>query len=71
MKRRNRTAIHKKNKESIMDNKIEEKKELDQNSKPTTSNIRRIPKKGEPGYDEFMRELFRSAGSNMLREDEI
>lgn len=54
-----------------MDNKIEEKKELDQNSKPATSNIRRIPKKGEPGYDEFMRELFRSAGSNMLRDDEI
>ena len=40
-------------------------------SKPTASNIRRIPKKGEPGYDEFMRELFRSAGSNMLRDDEI
>ncbi|WP_295040939.1 hypothetical protein [uncultured Fibrobacter sp.] len=54
-----------------MDNKIEEKKELDQNGKSTTSNIRRIPKKGEPGYDEFMRELFRSAGSNMLRDDEI
>lgn len=54
-----------------MDNKIEEKKELDQNSEPTTSNIRRIPKKGELGYDEFMRELFRSAGSNMLRDDEI
>lgn len=71
MKRRNRTATHKKNKESNMDNKIEEKKELDQNGKSTTSNIRRIPKKGEPGYDEFMRELFRSAGSNMLRDDEI
>ena len=54
-----------------MDNKIEEKKELDQNSKPTTSNIRRHPMKGEPDYDEFMRELFRSAGSNMLRDDEI
>lgn len=54
-----------------MDNKIEEKKELDQNGKSTTSNIRRFPKKGEPGYDEFMRELFRSAGSNMLRDDEI
>ena len=34
-----------------MNNKIEEKKELDQNGKSTTSNIRRIPKKGEPGYD--------------------
>lgn len=54
-----------------MDNKIEEKKELDQNGKSTTSNIRRFPKKGESGYDEFMRELFRSAGSNMLRDDEI
>ena len=54
-----------------MNNKIEEKKELDQNGKSTTSNIRRSPKKGEPGYDEFMRELFRSAGSNMLRDDEI
>ena len=54
-----------------MDKKIEEKKEFDQNSNPATSNIRRIPKKGEPGYDEFMRELFRSAGSNMLRDDEI
>lgn len=54
-----------------MDKKIEEKEELDQNSNPATSNIRRIPKKGEPGYDEFMRELFRSAGSNMLWDDEI
>ena len=54
-----------------MDKKIEENKEFDQNSKPTTSNIRHIPKKGDPGYDEFMRELFRSAGSNMLRDDEI
>lgn len=54
-----------------MNNKIEEKKELDQNGNSTTSNIRRIPKKGEPGYDEFMRELFRSAGSNILRDDEI
>ena len=70
MKRRNRTPTQK-NKEFSMDNKIEEKKELDQNSEPTTSNIRRIPKKGELGYDEFMRELFRSAGSNMLRDDEI
>ena len=54
-----------------MDKKIEEKKEFDQNSNPATSNIRRIPKKGEPGYDKFMRERFRAAASNMLWDDEI
>jgi hypothetical protein len=54
-----------------MDKKIEEKKEFDQNSNPATSSTAHHPKKGEPGYDEFMRELFRSAGSNMLRDDEI
>ena len=54
-----------------MNKKIEEKKELDQNSNPATSCTARHPKNGEPGYDEFMRELFRSAGSNMLRDDEI
>ena len=54
-----------------MDNKIEGKKELDQNSKPATSNIRHHPLKGEPGYDEFMRERFRAAASNMLWDDEI
>lgn len=29
----------------------------------------RHPRRGEPGYDEFMRELFRKAASNMLRGD--
>jgi hypothetical protein len=54
-----------------MDKKIEEKKEFDQNSNPATSSTAHHPKKGEPGYDEFMRERFRAAASNMLWDDEI
>ncbi len=54
-----------------MDKKIEEKKEFDQNSNPATSSTAHNPKKGEPGYDEFMRERFRAAASNMLWDDEI
>ena len=54
-----------------MDKKIEEKKEFDQNSNPATSSTAHRPKKGEPGYDEFMRERFRAAASNMLWDDEI
>ena len=45
--------------------------EQDQNNEPVSENVFRHPKKGEPGFDEFMRSLFRRAGSNMLREDEI
>ena len=45
--------------------------EQDQNNKPVNDNPFHHPKKGEPGFDEFMRSLFRRAGSNMLREDEI
>ena len=48
---------------------MEEKR--NQNNKPPTSNTLRHPKKGEPGYDEFMRELFRRAASNMLHDDEV
>ena len=45
--------------------------EQNQNNKPVSENVFRHPKEGEPGFDEFMRSLFRRAGSNMLREDEI
>ena len=48
-----------------------EEGKTDQNNKPATSNTLRHPKKGEPGYDEFMRELFRRAASNMLHDDEV
>ncbi len=50
---------------------MEEKDKLDQNNKPATKNPFGHPQKGDPGYDEFMRSLFKRAGSNMLREDEI
>ena len=50
---------------------MEEKKKNEQNNKPATSNSFHHPKKGEPGYDEFMRNLFKKAASNMLRNDEI
>ena len=43
----------------------------DQDNKPSTNNTFLHPKKGDPGYDEFMRELFRKAASNTLRDDEI
>ena len=42
-----------------------------QNNKPVTNNIVLPPKKGDPEYEAFMRKLFRSAASNMLRDDEI
>ena len=42
-----------------------------QDDKPVSENGFHHPKEGEPGFDEFMRSLFRRAGSNMLREDEI
>ena len=45
--------------------------EQNQNNKPVSENVFGHPKKGDPGFDEFMRNLFRRAGSNMLREDEI
>lgn len=48
-----------------------ENEKVDQNNKPATSNPLRHPQKGEPGYDEFMRERFRAAASNMLWDDEI
>jgi len=46
-------------------------KEQKQNNKPVTNSIVLPPKKGDPGYEAFMRRLFRSAASNMLRDDEI
>ena len=42
-----------------------------QNNKTVPNKIVLPPKKGDPGYDAFMRRLFRSAASNMLRDDEI
>jgi hypothetical protein len=42
-----------------------------QNNKTVPNKIVLPPKKGDPGYDAFMRKLFRSAASNMLRDDEI
>lgn len=50
---------------------MEEQEKQPQNSKTTNSNPLKHPKKGEPGYDEFMRSIFKSAASNMLHEDEI
>ena len=57
-------------KESNMEEKQIENVQ-NQNNKPETNKIVLPPKKGEPGYDAFMRRLFRSAASNMLRDDEI
>ena len=48
-----------------------EKDKNGQDNKPATPNTLHHPKKGEPGYDEFMRELFRKAASNTLHDDEI
>lgn len=57
-------------KESNMEEKQIENVQ-NQNNKPETNKIVLPPKKGDPGYDAFMRRLFRSAASNMLRDDEI
>lgn len=48
-----------------------ENEKQDQNNKTATNNTFFLPRKGDPGYDEFMRELFRKAASNTLRDDEI
>ena len=42
-----------------------------QNNKTVPNKIVLPPKKGDPEYEAFMRKLFRSAASNMLRDDEI
>lgn len=42
-----------------------------QNNQPVANNIVLPPKKDNPEYEAFMRRLFRSAASNMLRDDEI
>lgn len=57
-------------KESNMEEKQIENDQK-QNNKTVPNKIVLPPKKGDPGYDAFMRRLFRSAASNMLRDDEI
>lgn len=48
---------------------MDEKEILELKKKIAASAPRRHPKKGEPGYDEFMRSIFKSAASNMLRDE--
>ena len=48
-----------------------ENEKQDQKNKPAVEQTILNPKKGDPGYDEFMRNIFRKAASNMLYDDEI
>ena len=48
---------------------MDEKEILELKKKIAASTPRPHPKKGEPGYDEFMRSIFKSAASNMLRDE--
>ena len=48
---------------------MDEKEILELKKKIAASTPQRHPKKGEPGYDEFMRSIFKSAASNMLRDE--
>ncbi|WP_405333918.1 hypothetical protein [Fibrobacter sp.] len=48
---------------------MDEKEILELKKRIAASAPRRHPKKGEPGYDEFMRSIFKSAASNMLRDE--
>lgn len=44
--------------------------EKEQDNKLATKKEFRLPKKGDPGYDAFMRERFKAAASNLLRGEE-
>ena len=48
---------------------MDEKEILELKKMIAASAPRRHPKKGEPSYDEFMRSIFKSAASNMLRDE--
>ena len=48
---------------------MDEKETLELKKKNAASTPRPHAKNGEPGYDEFMRSIFKSAASNMLRDE--
>ena len=48
---------------------MDEKEILELKKRIAASTPLHHPKKGEPGYDEFMRSIFKSAASNMLRDE--